>query len=43
MFNRYNITSQDDRREALRRMAEHVAAAPRISNVVALNKHRIAG
>ena len=37
MFNRYNITGQ----EALRRTAEHVAAAPRTSNVIPLNKERV--
>jgi len=41
MFDRYNITSQEDRREALRRTAEHVAATPRAgSNVVAMKIDR---
>jgi acyl-CoA thioesterase FadM len=41
MFNRYNITNQEDRREAVRRTAEHVAAAPRTNNVIPLNKERV--
>jgi integrase len=43
MFNRYNITNQDDRREALRKTAAHVAAAPRTSSNVVRMKERAAG
>ena len=44
MFNRYNITSQEDRRDALRRTAEHRATAPRTrNNVVQMHSDRVAG
>ena len=44
MFNRYNITSQEDRRDALRRTAEDRATAPRTRHkVVQMNIDRAAG
>ncbi len=44
MFNRYNITSHDDRREALRRTAAHVASAPRSANkVIRMEAERATG
>ena len=44
MFNRYNISSHEDRREAWRRTAEYVAAAPRSrTNLIQMNPKRVAG
>ena len=39
MFNRYNIASQDDKREALLRTEAHLAAIPSERNVAALVGH----
>lgn len=39
MFNRYNITSQDDKREALLRTEVHLAALPSERNIAAIARH----
>ena len=39
MFNRYNIASQDDKREALLRTEAHLAAIPSERNVAAIVGH----
>ncbi len=39
MFNRYNITSNDDKREALIRTEAHLAAIPAEGNVTAIGGH----
>jgi hypothetical protein len=36
IFDRYNITSEDDLREAMQRTTEYIRAQPSQSNVVAL-------
>jgi hypothetical protein len=36
IFDRYNITSEDDLREAMQRTTEYVRAQPEQSNVLAL-------
>jgi hypothetical protein len=38
MFNRYNITSDADQRDALRRVEQHLHAQSAVSNVVTLNR-----
>jgi hypothetical protein len=38
MFDRYNITSDDDLREAMRQRQEYLKAKPTVSNVVAIRK-----
>lgn len=39
MFNRYNITSNDDKREALIRTEAHLASIPAEENVTAIGGH----
>jgi hypothetical protein len=39
MFNRYNIASQDDKREALLRTEAHLAALPSERNIAAIVGH----
>lgn len=43
IFSRYNIISEADLREVMRRMSEYVASLPAKSNVVALPRTHING
>ena len=38
VFDRYNITSDDDLREAVKQTEEYLKAQPAVSNVVAIGK-----
>jgi integrase len=40
IFDRYNITSDDDQRQAIRQTSEHLAALPTQPKVVAINSHK---
>jgi hypothetical protein len=37
-FDRYNITSDEDLRQAVKQTTEHVAAQPKLRKVVAIGK-----
>ena len=39
MFNRYNITSNDDKREALTRTEAHLASIPADGNIATIGGH----
>ena len=38
VFDRYNITSDDDLRQAVKQTQEHLSAQPTLRNVVAIGK-----
>jgi integrase len=40
VFDRYNITSEDDMREAMKQTQEYLRAQPAVSNVAAIGKKR---